>query len=101
MLLYRVAKHAADAEEDAEAVTCAGFPPAPARANFTFDDCKDMLDGEDCEAECDEDHEGIVIATCMPDGTFQVEGSCRQAEDDPDRRKRKGPHARGCMTRQS
>jgi hypothetical protein len=71
-----------DIEADIDAVACPGYPPAPALASFAFDDCKDMLAGEDCEAECAAGHDGIVTATCQPDGSFAVAGSCQPSQED-------------------
>lgn len=67
----------ADAEAGADdEVTCPGIPAAPARASFAFDDCRDMVAGEECDGECAAGTDGMVTATCRADGTFEVAGSC-------------------------
>lgn len=67
---------------DADDVVCTGFPPAPERANFAFDDCKDMAAGDECDADCAEGFDGEVTATCLSNGTFAVTGSCQPFEED-------------------
>lgn len=62
-------------------------------ATFAFDDCKDMNAGEECEAECAAGHDGIITATCRPDGTFAVAGSCRPSRDDDRQREVDGDRA--------
>lgn len=65
-------------------VTCPGLPPARANASFAFEDFRDMLAGDECDAKCADGYDGLLTAVCQDDGTFGIDGSCEaEEEDDP------------------
>lgn len=66
-------------------MTCPGLPPAPASASFDFEDCKDMLADDECDAKCANGYDGEVTATCRADGSFAIEGTCQLVAEDDDR----------------